>query len=105
MLVVLCAAKEETVAAESVKQLADFLKEKEPALGRDVPLAERVVMVGPADAAVAKVNDVYKKVIYLRGADYQKLVQIKDGIERFVADNATYKNTIVQFDFNPMSAY
>jgi len=105
MLVVLCAAKEETVAAESVKQLADFLKEKEPALGRDVPLAERVVMVGPADAAVAKVNDVYKKVIYLRGADYQKLVHIKDGIERFTADNASYKNTMIQFDFNPMNGF
>ena len=49
--------------------------------------------------------DVYKKVIYLRGADYQKLVHIKDGIERFVADNAAYKNTIVQFDFNPMNGF
>ena len=105
MLVVLCASKEEAVAAESAKQLAEFLKEQEPALGRGVSPAERVYLVGPADAAVAKVNDIYKKVIYLRGADYQKLVQIKDGIERFVADNAAYKNTIVQFDFNPMNGF
>ncbi len=105
MLVVLCASKEETVAAESAKQLAEFLKENEPSLGRGTPIAERVVLVGPADAAVAKVNDIYKKVIYLRGADYQKLVQIKDSIERFVADNAAYKNTIVQFDFNPMNGF
>ena len=105
MLVVLCASMEEAVAAESAKQLSEFLKEQEPALGRGVSPAERVYLVGPADAAVAKVNDIYKKVIYLRGADYQKLVQIKDGIERFVADNATYKNTIVQFDFNPMNGF
>ena len=38
-------------------------------------------------------------------ADYQKLVHIKDSIERFVADNASYKNTIVQFDFNPMNGF
>lgn len=105
MLVVLCASKEEAVAAESAKQLAEFLKENEPLLGRGVPIAERVILVGPADAAVAKVNDIYKKVIYLRGADYQKLVQIKDGIERFVADNAAYKNTIIQFDFDPMNGF
>ncbi len=105
MLVVLCASKEEDEAAESAKKLADYLKEHEPALGRGVSIAERVVLVGPADAAVAKVNDVYKKVIYLRGADYQKLVHIKDSIERFVADNASYKNTIVQFDFNPMNGF
>ena len=105
MLVVLCASKEEDVAAESARQLTDFLKESEPSLGRGVPMAERVVLVGPADAAVAKVNDVYKKVIYLRGADYQKLVHIKDGIERFVADNAAYKNIIIQFDFNPMNGF
>lgn len=105
MLVVLCASKEEDVAAESAKQLAEFLKEQEPALGRGVSPAERVHLVGPADAAVAKVNDIYKKVIYLRGADYQKLVQIKDCIECFVADNAAYKNTIVQFDFNPMNGF
>ncbi len=105
MLVVLCASKEEDEAAESAKKLADYLKEHEPALGRGVSIAERVVLVGPADAAVAKVNDVYKKVIYLRGADYQKLVHIKDSIERFIADNTSYKNTIVQFDFNPMNGF
>lgn len=105
MLVVLCASKEENIATESAKLLAEFLKEQEPALGRGVSLAERVYLVGPADAAVAKVNDIYKKVIYLRGADYQKLVQIKDAIERFVTDNAAYKNTIVQFDFNPMNGF
>jgi len=105
MLVVLCAAKEENVAAESARQIAEYLKEREPALGRGVPLPERVYLVGPADAAVAKVNDIYKKVIYLRGADYQKLVHIKDCIECLVADNAAYKNTIIQFDFNPMNGF
>ena len=68
-------------------------------------MAERVVLVGPADAAVAKVNDIYKKVIYLRGADYQRLVKIKDCIEAFTAEHADYKNTTIQFDFNPMNGF
>lgn len=105
MLVVLCASKEEHVADESAKRLADFLKQQEVTLGKGVPTAERVYLVGPADAAVAKVNDIYKKVMYLRGADYQKLVQIKDSIERFVGNNTAYKNTMIQFDFNPMNGF
>jgi len=105
MLVVLCAAKEESVAAEGAKRLAEFLKEKEPGLASGIASSDRVYMVGPADAAVAKVNDIYKKVIYLRGADYQNLVQIKDRIESYVADNTAYKNTIIQFDFNPMNGF
>ena len=105
MLVVLCAAKEEAIAAESAKRLAEFIKENEPGLKREAALDDRIYLVGPADAAVAKVNDIYKKVIYLRGADYQKLVQIKDRIEAFTADNTDYKNTIIQFDFNPMNGF
>ena len=105
MLVVLCAAKDEAVAAERAKRLAEFIKENVPELKREAALSERIYLVGPADAAVAKVNDIYKKVIYLRGADYQKLVQIKDRIEAFTADNADYKNTIIQFDFNPMNGF
>ena len=85
--------------------MAEFIKENEPGLKREAALSERIYLVGPADAAVAKVNDIYKKVIYLRGADYQKLVQIKDRIEAVTADNADYKNTIIQFDFNPMNGF
>lgn len=105
MLVVLCAAKEESVAAESAKKLTEFLKDRNPELLKGTSASEQIYLVGPADAAVAKVNDIYKKVIYLRGAEYQRLVQIKDHIESFVADNVTYKNTIIQFDFNPMNGF
>lgn len=105
MLVVLCAAKDEKAAAEAAEQLAVYLKAKEPALNEQVPLSDRVLFVGPADAAVAKVNDIYKKVIYLRHADYQKLVSLKDSVERFTADNTAFKDITIQFDFNPMNGF
>ena len=105
MLVVLCAAKEESVAAESAKKLTEFLKDQNPELLKGISASERIYLVGPADAAVAKVNDIYKKLIYLRGADYQRLVKIKDCIEAFTAEHADYKNTTIQFDFNPMNGF
>lgn len=105
MLVVLCAAKEESVAAESAKKLTEFLKDRNPELLRGTSASEQIYLVGPADAAVAKVNDIYKKVIYLRGAEYQRLVKIKDCIEAFTAGHADYRNTTIQFDFNPMNGF
>lgn len=105
MLVVLCAAKEESVAAESAKKLTEFLKDRNLELLRGTSSSEQIYLVGPADAAVAKVNDIYKKVIYLRGADYKRLVKIKDCIEVFIAEHADYRNTTIQFDFNPMNGF
>lgn len=104
MLVILCASKSEQTAADSADEIAEFLRQKETRLATGSH-AERVYLVGPADAAVAKVNDIYKKVIYLRAADYGRLVQIKDSVESYVKDKASYKNTIIQFDFNPMNGF
>jgi primosomal protein N' (replication factor Y) len=62
-----------------------------------------IYMVGPAEPAVAKVNDIYRKVIYIKAEKYDRLVAIKDRVETFVRDNPSFKNVAVQFDFNPAS--
>lgn len=61
--------------------------------------------IGPADASVAKVKDIYKKVIYFKHAEYQQLVKIKDALELFVNKHREFANVIIQFDFNPMSGF
>lgn len=68
-------------------------------------LDQKLQLVGPADAAVAKVNDIYRKVIYIKTREYDTLVDIKDNIEKYVKDNPTYRNVSVQFDFNPTSGF
>ncbi len=60
-------------------------------------------MIGPASAAVAKVNDIYRNVIYLKHRDYEQLVMLKDRIELFLKDRADMKQITVSFDFNPMN--
>jgi primosomal protein N' (replication factor Y) len=62
-------------------------------------------VIGPADAAVAKVNDVYKKVLYMKDADYEKLVALKDSLEDFISSEPAFKQVTVQFDFNPMNGF
>ncbi len=103
MLVVLCASKEEQMAFDGAKILTgqvDQMAASLKAAGRG-----RIFVIGPAEAAVSKVNDIYKKVIYIRAKEYESLVTIKDGIERYTSANAEFKNTIVQFDFDPMNQF
>ena len=64
-----------------------------------------IQLVGPADATIAKVNDIYRKVIYLKTKEYQNLVRLKDRLEQYIKDNKDFQNVSVQFDFNPMSGF
>lgn len=99
MLVILCAAKDETEAERGAVKLAEQLQVS----STQEKLA--FCLIGPADAAVAKVNDVYKKVIYVKSAGYQTLVRVKDQAEAFIRDNRDYKDIMIQFDFNPINGF
>ena len=94
MLVVLCASKWEQTAYDCAAKLAEQIGGE-----------RQVQVIGPADAAVAKVNDIYKKVLYLKAKDYGKLVEIKNRLEHFMRDNRAFSDTIVQFDFNPVNGF
>lgn len=65
----------------------------------------QVQLIGPADATIAKVNDIYRKVIYMKTSDYAALISIKDGIEQAVKADTAMKNANISFDFNPMSGF
>ena len=61
---------------------------------------DRVNIIGPADAAVYKINDIYNRVIYYKCKDYALLIQIKDIIENYLKCNVScYKECHVVFDF------
>jgi primosomal protein N' (replication factor Y) len=62
-------------------------------------------LIGPADASIAKMNDIYRKVIYLKTDDYDTLIAVKDAVERLAAGEAAYFGINIQFDFNPMSGF
>ena len=64
-----------------------------------------IQIVGPADATIARVNDVYRKVIYIKTKNYQDLVLLKDRLEYYMKDNRDFGQVSVQFDFNPMSGF
>ena len=99
LLVILCASRSEELAEEG----AAYLKEQIDLWTEQTGTGIRVI--GPADAAIAKVNDIYKKVIYLKTQEYADLVKLKDQVEKLVRDNRTYQDVAVQFDFNPVHGF
>ncbi len=62
-----------------------------------------IVIMGPEDAYIGKLKDVYRRVIYLRADDYDRLVNIKDAIDKFLLEQKQYRNTSTWFDFDPIN--
>lgn len=56
-------------------------------------------VIGPTEPPVAKVNDVYRKVIYLKSNNRHHLVHLKNYLEDVINCSQYFKNVSVQFDF------
>ncbi|MBO5292000.1 MAG: primosomal protein N' [Lachnospiraceae bacterium] len=63
-----------------------------------------VRVIGPAPAAIGKINDIYRFVIYIKHREYDRLVEIKDFTEELLNGIENRKET-VYFDFDPVNAY
>lgn len=62
-------------------------------------------VVGPASPAVGKINDIYRKVIYLKSNQYDILVDVKDKLEEYMEKHPFAGEVSVQFDFNPVHGF
>ena len=58
----------------------------------------RVQVMGPVDEQVAKINDIYRKVIYLKYHDRKILTMIKHKVEQYIEMNEGYSTVHVLFD-------
>lgn len=66
---------------------------------------KKTTIIGPASPYVAKVNDVYRRVIYIKSKDYVALVRTKDLLEKYIEVNSGFNTMGIQFDFNPMNVF
>ncbi len=79
---------------------ADLATKLSDELYKLTSVGDRVNIIGPADAAVYKINDIYNRVIYYKCKDYALLIQIKDIIENYLKCNVScYRECHVVFDF------
>ena len=93
MLVVFLYGKKE----EKVKKISEEMAKVVKKMG--------VMMIGPAEASFAKINDEYRRVIYIKDPEYQTLVKVKDHLEQWIMEQQIQKEIFINFDFNPMNSY
>lgn len=97
LLAVLITGKEEKfldLAAGYLKQYAQKVNKE-----------EELMIIGPASPFVGKVNDVYRRVIYIKHEEESVLVRMKDLMEQYIEVNSGFNSLRVQFDFNPVSVF
>lgn len=96
MLMVQMFDKEENAGVLLGEQMKEQLKE--------YAFKNRMTIIGPANASVGKIKDVYRSCLILKHRDKEVLKKAKFLLEQWLS---TCENTgkIVQFDFNPMNSF
>lgn len=84
-----------------LKKAAEYLKEYITRIDK----GGRLQVIGPASPYIGKVNDVYRKVLYIKCREYRLLMQAKDRMEQYIEINKGFQALRIQFDFNPMNVF
>ncbi|MEZ3434313.1 MAG: primosomal protein N' [Lachnospiraceae bacterium] len=97
LLAVLVTGEDEKLLDTAVRYLKEFALRA----GRNKDLQ----IIGPASPFVGKVNDIYRRVIYIKSKDYSALTVMKDHMEQYIEMNKGFQTLKIQFDFNPMNIF
>ena len=96
MLMIQIFEKDEAAGIRLGDRMKEYLKE--------YALKNRMLMIGPANASVGKINDVYRFCLILKHKEKQVLKGAKTRLEQFLG-TCGIEGKIVQFDFNPMNTF
>lgn len=59
-------------------------------------------LIGPAPAAISRINDIFRFVFYVKCKKYDTLIEVKDELEELLQEMKSRTET-VQFDFDPVN--
>ena len=86
---------------EHLEKGCHFLKEYAARVKGKAPVS----VIGPASPGIGKVNDIYRKVLYLKAEKYDTLIRMKNRMEQYIEMNSGFGCMRIQFDFNPMQIF
>ncbi len=92
ILAVHCASKEEQTLTVAIDYLSRFL--------RGIAQRRKAAVIGPADEPVARIQDVYRKAVYVKHSDTRVLIAIKNITELYIEQNPGYKPITIQYEMN-----
>ena len=97
LLAVLMTGEDEKHLELAAKYLKDYT--------RRVDKEHKVMVIGPATPYVSRVNDIYRKILYLKSSEYDMLIRMKNFLEQYIEINSGFQKLRIQFDFNPMNIF
>lgn len=94
MLVILVSSAGEQLANQLAAGIVSYLNREFDEDG--------LLVIGPSEAMLSKLSDIYRRVVYCKHISYNKLIEIKDCMEKRLGEKALPRQTWIHFDFNPM---
>ncbi len=91
LLSVLVSSREERRLNEAVSRLYRWVLE--------MPEAAQIQLIGPAEAPIYKVNDIYKKILYMKQENYDILIRVKNRLDVLSGQADWFSHVMMQFDF------
>lgn len=98
LLAILITSEDEVLLQKAAHYLTEYgkiLVQKEG--------AKEIQIIGPASPFITKVQDIYRRVTYIKCSNYDTLIALKNQLEEYININQGYDKTSIQFDFNPMN--
>lgn len=89
-------AKEEEKGCRLGQRIKALLKKLEE--------EQRLVCIGPANASISRINDIYRFSLLLKHEKREVLMEARNLVEGWIR-TCEEEGNIVQFDFNPMQAF
>lgn len=86
------ASKSEALLSQCMEQLLVWVTADED--------WEQIQVIGPAEASIYKLNDIYRKLLYLKHENYDILIGIKNRLEKLTEESAWYHSMMIQYDFS-----
>lgn len=90
MMAVHCASEKQELLGIATDYLAKFIRQMAGKYGASV--------IGPSDEAVAKINDIYRKAMYVKHENPKVLTAIKNTAEQYIEINTGFKDIRVNFE-------
>ena len=95
LLALLITSQQKNIACEVSKKIADTIADS----------FHNIVILGPKDAAISKLSDIYRQEIFLKALSWNELIEVKDVLEQEMKNNMLYRKVNIWFDFDPMNGF
>lgn len=109
LMAILITAKEELKAESAAKKIAEKIKERvilfKDNQKTEIQKREKIELIGPADSKISKINDIFRKVIYVKAKEEEDLIRCQEAAEQYIFKNPDFAEIGVQFDLDPMGNY